>query len=114
MSWKELAYRGIAGFVAHEDIEPSLEWQAEIELGLRSMHALAAILTPEFHASNWTDQEVGCTGARQSWCCRCNMASPYGFRGKFQALKGNFKTGGTADDPARAAHQPADSAGGAA
>src|SRR5439155_10900732 len=55
----ELLLRGISAFVAHEDIAPSLVWQNEIELALRSMHALAALLTPDFHASNWTDQEVG-------------------------------------------------------
>lgn len=52
-----LLENGISGFVAHEDIEPSREWQSEISLALRSMHALAALVTPEFHQSNWTDQE---------------------------------------------------------
>jgi hypothetical protein len=55
----QLGLRGVAAFVAHEDIEPSLEWRDEIELGLRSMHALVALITPEFHASPWTDQEIG-------------------------------------------------------
>lgn len=53
-----LTYR-VSAFVAHEDIEPSLEWQNEIELALRSTHALAALLTPDFKTSNWTDQEIG-------------------------------------------------------
>src|SRR5207245_901609 len=52
----ELKLRGVSGFVAHEDIEPSREWQDEIELALRSMHALAALITPDFHASLWADQ----------------------------------------------------------
>jgi hypothetical protein len=55
----ELEQFGISAFVAHEAIKPSLEWQREIELALRSMHALVALITPEFHASNWTDQEIG-------------------------------------------------------
>src|SRR3984957_4662633 len=55
----EFAAVGIAAFVAHDDIEPSLEWRKEIELGLRSMHSLAALITLDFHASPWTDQEVG-------------------------------------------------------
>lgn len=50
---------GISGVVAHEDIEPSREWQEEIEKALASMHALAALLTPDYKASKWTDQEVG-------------------------------------------------------
>ncbi len=50
---------GISAFVAHVDIEPTKEWQAEIDAGLFSMDALAAILMPGFKESNWTDQEVG-------------------------------------------------------
>lgn len=53
-----LSYR-ISGFIAHEDIEPTKEWLTEIELALNSAHALAALVTPDFCQSNWTDQEVG-------------------------------------------------------
>ncbi|NBV24079.1 MAG: TIR domain-containing protein, partial [Proteobacteria bacterium] len=53
----ELALYGISSFVAHEAIQPSLEWQREIELALRSMHGLLALITPDFNASFWTDQE---------------------------------------------------------
>jgi hypothetical protein len=49
----------ISSVVAHEDIEPTLEWQREIELALRSMHALVVLLTFDFHESKWTDQEAG-------------------------------------------------------
>lgn len=42
---------GVSGFVAHEDIEPNLLWQGEIELALASMDAMAALLTPGFHES---------------------------------------------------------------
>jgi hypothetical protein len=54
---------GVDAFVAHEDIEPTQEWalelELELELALRSMHALCAIVTPDFHTSLWCDQEVG-------------------------------------------------------
>lgn len=50
---------GISAFVAHEDIEPTKEWQNEIEKALFSMDALTAVLTPDFDKSRWTDQEVG-------------------------------------------------------
>lgn len=50
---------GISAFVAHVDIEPTKEWLSEIEKALYSMDALAAILMPGFHESNWTDHEVG-------------------------------------------------------
>ena len=91
----ELALRGIAGFVAHEDIEPSLEWRNEIELALRSMHALAALFSPEFHDSTWTDQEVGWALGRGVLVMPVRLGSdPYGFAGKFQAISG------TLDQPA--------------
>jgi len=54
-----LADYSIISFVAHEDIEPTKEWQTEIEIGLSTMDALIALLTPGFKESNWTDQEVG-------------------------------------------------------
>jgi hypothetical protein len=50
---------GITAFVAHEDIEPSLEWQKQIEFALQTMHVFIPLLTPDFHSSFWTDQEVG-------------------------------------------------------
>ena len=54
-----LSPSGIAGFVAHEDIKPTLEWQDEIERGLNTMDATVAIHTPGFSQSTWTQQEVG-------------------------------------------------------
>jgi len=50
---------GIYGFVAHVDIEPTKEWQDEIEAALYSMDAMAVVLMPGFKESNWTDHEVG-------------------------------------------------------
>ena len=49
----------ISGFVAHEDIHPTLEWQSEIERALNNMDAFIAIHTIGFASSNWTQQEVG-------------------------------------------------------
>ena len=88
----ELGMRGIEAFVAHEDIEPSLEWRDEIELGLRSMHALAALITPEFHASPWTDQETGWALGRGLLVLPIRLgADPYGFVGKFQGISGTLE-----------------------
>ncbi len=42
---KTLRAYGITSFVAHEDIEPTKEWQLEIHRALFSMDALAAILS---------------------------------------------------------------------
>jgi len=84
--------RGISAFVAHEDIEPSLEWQNEISLALRSMHALAALITPDFHNSSWTDQEVGWALGRGVLVLPIRLGTdPYGFTGKVQAIPGDLK-----------------------
>ena len=56
---QSLARYHISGFVAYETIDPGELWQREIEAALRSMHAMAALITPDFHDSEWTDQEVG-------------------------------------------------------
>jgi hypothetical protein len=87
----QLTMRGVAAFVAHEDIEPSLEWQREIELALRSMHALAALITPDFHASLWTDHEVGWAFGRGLLVVPVRLgANPYGFAGKVQGISGTL------------------------
>ena len=62
---ERLGLFGVSCFVAHKDIEPLKEWQNEIELALASMDALAALLTPGFHESFWTDQEIGFAFARR-------------------------------------------------
>lgn len=94
----ELHRLGISGFVAHEDIEPSLIWQDEIVLALRTMHAMAALLTPGFHASHWTDQEVGYALARRVLMIPVRLPdTPYGFMGAHQGLPGRL------DQPARLA-----------
>jgi hypothetical protein len=83
----------VACFVAHEDIEPSKEWQVEIEKALFSMHALVPILSPGFHDSNWTDQEVGIAIGRGIPVIPVKLGTdPYGFIGKYQALPGHSKT----------------------
>lgn len=80
---------GIAAFVAHEDIEPTQEWQREIERALFSMDALVALLTPDFHDSDWTDQEVGVAIGRGVPHIAVRLGrDPYGLMGKGQGLGG--------------------------
>jgi TIR domain len=82
-----LARRGVSAFVARDDIEPTAEWQAEIERALRTCQALVALLTKEFHPSNWTDQEVGAAFGRGVLILPVALGvNPYGFIGKYQAL----------------------------
>ncbi|WP_161596982.1 toll/interleukin-1 receptor domain-containing protein [Rhizobium glycinendophyticum] len=77
----------ISGFVAHEDIAPTLEWQGEIERGLRTMDALLAIHTPGFSKSNWCQQEVGYALGRGVKIISLKLGEdPTGFIGKHQAL----------------------------
>jgi hypothetical protein len=84
---------GISAFVAHVDIEPTREWLDEIEAGLYSMDALAAILMPGFKESNWTDQEVGVAVGRGVLVLPIMRGlEPYGFISKYQGLNANGKT----------------------
>jgi len=86
-----LAGYDIAGFVAHEDIQPTLAWQDEIERGLQTMDALIAVHTPGFSASIWTQQEIGYALGRGVKVISFKMGEdPTGFIGKHQALpRGN-------------------------
>lgn len=82
-----LAYHGIAGFVAHEDIHPTLAWQEEIERGLRSMDAMVAVHTKGFSSSYWTQQEIGFALGRGVKVISFKFGEdPTGFIGKHQAL----------------------------
>ena len=84
-----LARCGVAAFVAHEDIEPTEEWQREIERALFSMDALVALLSEDFHDSNWTDQEVGVAIGRGVPLIAVRLGmDPYGLMGKGQGLGG--------------------------
>jgi hypothetical protein len=75
-------------FVAHDQIEPSREWQDVIERALRSCDVLLAYVTPDFAASNWTDQEVGWALGRELVILPLKVGAddPYGFFGAYQAL----------------------------
>lgn len=87
-----LSNYGIDCFVAHEDITPSKEWEEEIEKALFTMDALCAIVEPEFIKSQWCDQEVGIAlGQKKLVISRDKGCVPYGFFGKYQALKGTGK-----------------------
>jgi hypothetical protein len=89
----ELSRYGIDSFVAHEDIEPTKEWVTEIEVALATCHATVAFLTPEFHSSKWTDQELGYCLHRGVLIVPIRLGcDPYGFLGRYQAPQGAAKT----------------------
>lgn len=84
---------GISSFVAHNDIEPTQEWQTQIETALATSEALAALLHPNFHQSNWVDQEIGFAMGRGLPVFSVRFGNdPYGFIGRFQAFNGQGKT----------------------
>jgi hypothetical protein len=81
----ELAVLGIHGYVAHEDIEISKQWQTELENALRSMQAFVALVHPEFNSSPWCHQEVGWALGRRVPRFAVRMgADPEGFLGREQ------------------------------
>jgi len=89
----QLQLFGISGFVAHEDIHPTKAWQDEIENALGSMDCLVALMTQDFHESEWTDQEVGFAFGRGVPIIAVRLGrNPYGFIGKFQALPSTWET----------------------
>jgi hypothetical protein len=82
---------GVSCFVAHEDIHPTKTWQDEIENALASMDGFVALMTENFHDSDWTDQEVGFAFARGVPIIAVRLGKdPYGFIGKFQGLSSNW------------------------
>jgi hypothetical protein len=87
LSWK------IDSFVAHDMIEPSREWEDEIESALGTADAIAALLTPEFVQSSWCDQEIGyCLARGIPVVPLLHGAMPHGFIGKFQGLRTEDQT----------------------
>jgi hypothetical protein len=88
-----LALFGMSCFVAHEDIHPTMQWQDEIENALATMDAFVALMTDNFHESDWTDQEVGYAFARGIPIVAVRLGrNPYGFIGKFQGLASRWET----------------------
>jgi hypothetical protein len=55
----ELEPYGFSVFVAHDAIEVSLQWRDEIENALTTCDCVVVFAHDGFHASKWTDQEVG-------------------------------------------------------
>jgi TIR domain len=88
-----LVEHSINGFVIHEDIHPTLEWQVEIERALISMDAFIAIHTIGFSQSLWTQQEIGFALGRDVKIISFKMGEdPTGFISKRQALPRRGRT----------------------
>jgi hypothetical protein len=84
---------GITGFVAHEDIHPTVEWQTEILRALHFMDAFIAIHTNGFSNSCWTQQEIGFAVGRGVKIISFKMGEdPTGFIATRQALARGLRT----------------------
>lgn len=89
----ELLKFQISAFVAHKDIEPSKEWQNEIEAALKTADGLVALMTPDFHKSKWTDQEIGIAIGQNKLIIPILLGNPlYGFISRYQALSGKNRS----------------------
>ena len=83
-----LDYFRISCFVSDEDIESLSKWRAELVKALTSMDVLIALLTADFHESEWTDQEVGAAVGRKVKIVPVKIGkTPYGFMAKTQAIE---------------------------
>lgn len=84
----ELNCLGIAAFVAHEDIRPTLDWRTEVIHALSTMNLFIAMLTEDFRQSEWTDQEVGAAVVRGVTIYSADFGlKPYGFLAPYQAAR---------------------------
>ena len=90
---EDLEFFAISAFVAHNDIDPTKEWQAEIEMALGTCDVLIALLHTGFHQSFWTDQEIGFAMGRGLPVFSVYFVQdPYGFIAQFQAFDGRKKS----------------------
>jgi hypothetical protein len=81
----ELRAFGVYGFVAHDNIEVSAEWQAVIEEALRTAEALVGLAHPGFSDSHWVQQELGWAYGRGLPVAMVRLGEdPRGFPAKWQ------------------------------
>ncbi len=93
---ENLAAYGISCFVAHEDIAPNTQWANEIMDALYSADLLVALMSSNFHKSDWTDHEIGCAIGRGIPVIAMNIGSnPYGILAQFQGYKSTWETAAT-------------------
>lgn len=81
-----LARFNIHGFVAHDSIEPTRDWQDVIEAALRTCDAAVFLLHDGFRESPFCDQEVGFILSRRVpyVSLQLGQGAPHGFLGRHQ------------------------------
>lgn len=84
---EDLERYGLEVFIAHKDIAPSLEWRDEIVSQIKGCDLFVALLTSNYKASPWCDQECGIAYAnRKPMLPVAIELMPYGFLERFQAM----------------------------
>lgn len=78
---------GIDAFVAHEDIQVSVQWRDALVQAMKSMHCLLAYMTDNFSENDWCSQEVGfaCISGVRIIPLRVGTKNPSGFLSFYQA-----------------------------
>jgi len=77
---------GFDTFLAHENLEPTEEWQKSILKRLKDCIVFLPLLTDAFTKSEWTDQETGmAVGLKKVIVPLKVTRNPYGFISKYQA-----------------------------
>jgi hypothetical protein len=85
---RNLENYGLEVFLAHEDIEPSIEWEKEIFFRLKNCDIFIPIVSANFRNSKFTDQETGIAIGDGKLIVPVSIdMTPYGFISKLQALK---------------------------
>lgn len=78
---------GIDAFVAHEDIQVSVQWRDALVQALKTMNCLLAYITDDFSDKDWCSQEVGfaCVSGARIIPLKIETKDPLGFLGFYQA-----------------------------
>lgn len=76
-------------FLAHDDIAVSTDWHEEIWKALRACDAFVGLVTEEFNASAFCQQEVGAAFAlnKPRLLVRLGVPDPSGFASRFQGAR---------------------------
>jgi hypothetical protein len=87
----ELVNYGISCFVAHDNILPTKPWRDELDFSLFTMDALVALITNDFHSSDWTDHEIGVAIGRKVPVIPVALEKqPYGLFERYQSMPGSW------------------------
>jgi hypothetical protein len=82
------SYWNFSIFLAHEDLDPGVEWESEILRNLHNCEVFMPLITVNFSKSHWTDQESGIAFSKGKIIlpiCTPGLP-PYGFIKRYQAF----------------------------